>query len=706
MAFLSIISPATDRLISALCNTLLHSLWQGLILAAVTGLIVLFTRKSTAAMRYNLLISALALFAVGVGTTFWLQFGEAKPAVTDVVTTGISNVAVNVPAVNINTSMPTQTFTENLYGYLNQHHNVIVLVWFLIICAKSIQLVVGLIGVRRLKHSKVHQVSIEWHNCMEQLAQSLNIDKGIMLLESGLAKVPMVIGTLKPVILIPIGLLTALTAEEVEAILVHELAHIKRRDYMVNLLQSLMEIVFFFNPAVLWVSQLIKVERENCCDDLALAQSSNKISYIRALVSCEEYKASVPAYAMALAGDRNSLLSRVKRMASNKNHSLNLFEKTVLALCLVVSGLCLSAFAKKAQKEDITNTVAKVIDNIQNQDIDKKDGHATTTQANDLQKEFGQQLSNIITKNFADTHFGEHVANIITKEVAAANIGGHIGKIIAKDLAAARHGENVNDKIARDIAALHLTDRINNKVAKDIAASGINEHLANKITDDIATSHLNERFAAGMAKQVAASVRNLTQPAIDSSKMNLNFNLDSTKIHMAPMHLNLDSMKMHMAPMKIHLDNMKINPKVNVNLDTSKMKYRTQISFNSNINPKGGNVNYGASNAVKYNTNIATKYHPNTNLSGTSTNVTYSAAILDTSRRAKIKAGRKFDMADALYDAHLIKDKKNYKVTLNNKEMVVNGVKQPENVHQSFLKYYAKDPNDVVNITLGVTNSN
>jgi bla regulator protein BlaR1 len=80
----------------------------------------------------------------------------------------------------------------------------------------------------------------------------------------------MVIGNLKPVILMPIGLLTALTTEEVEAILMHELAHIKRRDYLVNLLQSLMEIVFFFNPAVLWISQLIKAERENCCDDLAL----------------------------------------------------------------------------------------------------------------------------------------------------------------------------------------------------------------------------------------------------------------------------------------------------------------------------------------------------------------------------------------------------------------------------------------------------
>src|ERR1700749_4616836 len=119
-----------------------------------------------------------------------------------------------------------------------------------------------------------------WNERMQQLAALMGIRQTISLLESGIAKVPMVIGHLKPVILIPIGLLTALSAEEVEAILVHELAHIKRRDYLVNMLQSLMEIIFFFNPAVLWISQLIKTERENCCDDMVVEQSSNRISYI------------------------------------------------------------------------------------------------------------------------------------------------------------------------------------------------------------------------------------------------------------------------------------------------------------------------------------------------------------------------------------------------------------------------------------------
>jgi bla regulator protein BlaR1 len=181
-----------------------------------------------------------------------------------------------------------------------------------------------------------------------------------------------------------VGLLSALSADEVEAIIVHELAHIKRRDYLVNLLQSLIEIVFFFNPAVLWISQLIKTERENCCDDLALEQSSNKISYIRALVSCEEYQQALPAYAMAFAGSKNSLLDRVKRLASNRNHSLNIYEKTALAVCLVVSGLCMSAFA---ERETIKRTVHEVVKSFEHSTINKIEQQKLVEQTNLLKQQ-------------------------------------------------------------------------------------------------------------------------------------------------------------------------------------------------------------------------------------------------------------------------------------------------------------------------------
>ena len=336
----------SDQLTGALCNTLLHSLWQGIILAAIAGLIVIGTRKASSALRYNLLIAALMLFAVAVSATFVNQylkgsaFSPAQPA-----TYQVHGFNIKASANPGQQSAPQPDFTRGIEAYLSGHHNTVVLVWFLIICARSMQLGVGLYATYRLRRVRVFAVSDRWRDRVQQLAGGLAIKQTIDLLESGLARTPMVIGHLKPLVLVPIGLLTALSTEEVEAILIHELAHIKRRDYLVNMLQSLLEIIFFFNPAVLWISKLIKTERENCCDDLAVAQDHSKVNYIRALVSCEEYKSSVPPFAMAFPGGKNTLLHRVKRLVGNRNHSLNLFEKTMLAVCLVGAGLFVMAFS-------------------------------------------------------------------------------------------------------------------------------------------------------------------------------------------------------------------------------------------------------------------------------------------------------------------------------------------------------------------------
>jgi len=137
---------------------------------------------------------------------------------------------------------------------------------------------------------------------------------------------------------------TSLSTEEAEAVLLHELAHIRRSDYLVNLLQSIMEIIFFFNPAILWLSALIKAERENCCDDMAVARSG-KVNYLKALVACEEYNMPAVCYAMALKVNNGSLKNRVTRIISNKNLPLNKGEKSLLAVCLIAVGIFATAFA-------------------------------------------------------------------------------------------------------------------------------------------------------------------------------------------------------------------------------------------------------------------------------------------------------------------------------------------------------------------------
>lgn len=335
-----------DQIIKALCNTLIHSLWQGLILAVITGLAIVLTKKSSAALRYNLMLSFLLLFAAATVSTFVIELTPSAKSIA--VKQTLNTPAQQLQAPNIQavyTDKPGNLIATGI-GYFTSHADVIVLIWFLIICARCIQFAAGLQHVYYLRRNKTIAAGAYWERKINGLANSMGIKTTVAIMQSGIAKIPMVLGHFKPVILIPIGLLTALSAEEVESILIHELAHIRRKDFLVNLLQNLMEIVFFFNPAVLWVSALIKSERENCCDDIVVAQTSSKVSYIKALVSCEEYHSAMPAYAMGLGGKNGHFLNRVKRMLSNNNQSLNRMEKAVLTICLVSAVIITAAFSK------------------------------------------------------------------------------------------------------------------------------------------------------------------------------------------------------------------------------------------------------------------------------------------------------------------------------------------------------------------------
>jgi hypothetical protein len=125
-------------------------------------------------------------------------------------------------------------------------------------------------------------------------------------------------------------MLTHISPEQVESILLHELAHIRRQDYIFNLVQHVVDTLFFFNPALLWVSSLIRTERENCCDDIAIRQTNSRRRLIEALVSFHEYRKSAQPYAMALTGKSNSIVKRVERIVYRKNHSLNAGERLLL----------------------------------------------------------------------------------------------------------------------------------------------------------------------------------------------------------------------------------------------------------------------------------------------------------------------------------------------------------------------------------------
>ena len=145
-----------------------------------------------------------------------------------------------------------------------------------------------------------------WQRMATRLSRRLHIGRAITLLESALVDVPTVIGWLKPVVLLPASALAGLSPQQLEAILAHELAHIRRHDYLVNLLQTLVETVLFYHPAVWWLSRRIRIERENCCDDLAVSLCGDPVAYAQALADLEALRS----------GPRRRITSRWRRRAA------------------------------------------------------------------------------------------------------------------------------------------------------------------------------------------------------------------------------------------------------------------------------------------------------------------------------------------------------------------------------------------------------
>jgi bla regulator protein blaR1 len=350
MELIGLYSFSGEVIVKALSWTLLHSLWQGLLLSLVAAAIMLLTKNSKARLRYDLLVSAIVLFSVGVFITCYNQLDGAGVLVE-------SNFVQSLPANkrafsdHLVMDMASASVISQAIHFINTNAAWIVSIWLLVIVIKFIRLGSAFYAVHQLKHKEVFPATAYWNERISELCKQLKINKKVVLLQSRIVAIPSVIGYFRPVILFPAAMYTALPLHEVEAILIHELGHIRRNDFVVNLMQNFVEVVFFFNPAVIWVSSLIKTERENCCDDIALSITGNKEDYIKALIHFSELEQrESQAFATAFSGEKKHLFNRAKRIIYNQNNVLNSMEKKLLSASLVLVSISLLAFVSmKAQ---------------------------------------------------------------------------------------------------------------------------------------------------------------------------------------------------------------------------------------------------------------------------------------------------------------------------------------------------------------------
>ena len=280
--------------------TLLHFLWQGTAIAiAYAALRGLLARRLSAPGRYALASVALAAMAAAPPLTFLL----------------IANVGAS-PSTALSAQAVWWTASAAEWQRLLPG---VVSLWLLGVLVFSIRLFGAWRFTARLR-SISHPAPAEWQQTLERIAERVGASHAVRLLVSSLVNVPTVIGWMRPVILIPVESLTGLSVEHIAALLAHELAHIRRNDYLASILQSIAEAVLFYHPAVWWISEQIRAERELCCDDVAVAASGDALTYARALAELESQQ---PRFKPAVAANGGSLVNRIRRLIEPAHASVN-----------------------------------------------------------------------------------------------------------------------------------------------------------------------------------------------------------------------------------------------------------------------------------------------------------------------------------------------------------------------------------------------
>lgn len=217
----------------------------------------------------------------------------------------------------------------------------VVSVWALAVALLSLTNAGGWVVAQRLRKQGAPVTDPSVILQFTQLIGRMRISVPVKLLQSTSIEMPMVIGWLRPVILLPTTLVTGLSVEQVNAVLAHELSHIRRRDYLVNLIQTMTTTLFFYHPIVWLLSRRIRLEREFCCDDDAITECGDRTEYVEALATVEQHR-SAPQYAMAFAGRGGSLtLRRIRRILCGTDES----SATSVGSAIMIAATMLPALA-------------------------------------------------------------------------------------------------------------------------------------------------------------------------------------------------------------------------------------------------------------------------------------------------------------------------------------------------------------------------
>jgi beta-lactamase regulating signal transducer with metallopeptidase domain len=294
---------------------LLHFLWQGSLVAIVAVTVLRFCRLGSSNIRYVVACFALAAMLAAPLMTAYVLAAQSAPATfrsaSALVDAGRSVAERGATLEGLRIAQEALAKSAG-FSALEDYFPLIVAVWLAGVSVLLVRTFRGWYHIRRLHTAALAWTPSSWQLPANRLAQRLALRKAVRVVEFSTVAVPTVLGWLRPVIILPVAAVAQLPPAQVEAILAHELAHVRRHDYLVNLLQRVAEAVLFYHPAIWWISARVREEREHCCDDLAIDICGDRDNYAIALAELERQRTTAPV--LGLAATDGPLLNRIRRI--------------------------------------------------------------------------------------------------------------------------------------------------------------------------------------------------------------------------------------------------------------------------------------------------------------------------------------------------------------------------------------------------------
>jgi beta-lactamase regulating signal transducer with metallopeptidase domain len=325
---------------SAVSTALLAFIWQGAAIGALLALILALTPERSAQLRYVACCVAMGALAVVPALAAAFVYSSHGAWVTE----GMPSISAFPPAVG-------RTVATTIQRWL-------IAAWLCGVAIASVRVVTGWTHVRRIRTAATGAPAAI-ANVLANVEAKLGMRAAARLGLTSMTDSPVVFGWWQPTILLPTATITDLTREQLEAVLAHELAHVRRYDFAVNLAQVIVETLLFFHPATWWISSRMRRERERCCDDSAVALSGDPATYVRALLALERSRPSAQSLALGLGAGAHALLPRIRRLLRVERPLLRMATASVAmagVLLLAGAGSALSAGCRDASRYEVARS--------------------------------------------------------------------------------------------------------------------------------------------------------------------------------------------------------------------------------------------------------------------------------------------------------------------------------------------------------------